>query len=38
MGSIKDTYDLYGVLLYMVSSVFLTMAIWVGIVSEFNNL
>ena len=34
-ATIKDTYDLYGVLLYMVSSMFLTMSIWVGIVSEF---
>ena len=37
-ATIKDTYDLYGVLLYMVSSMFLTMAIWVGIVSEFKIL
>lgn len=37
-ATIKDTYDLYGVLLYMVSSMFLTMGIWVGIVSEFKNL
>ena len=37
-ATIKDTYDLYGVLLYMVSSMFLTMGIWVGIVSEFKIL
>ena len=34
-ATIKDTYDLYGALLYLASSACLTMSIWVGIVSEF---
>ena len=37
-ATIKDTYDLYGAALYLSSSACLTMAIWVGIVSEFKNL